>query len=105
MPTEARKGSNSRPIPTMTFLSKVRVGDGFMVAPTCPGGWSGQDAGCAREKAVTKSSASSTVSRLFVLELNAGCIHLMNADGSDRTTIVTGCHLPDGIVVDLEAGH
>ncbi|WP_368367103.1 3-hydroxyacyl-CoA dehydrogenase [Bradyrhizobium commune] len=29
----------------------------------------------------------------------------MNADGSDRTTIVTGCHLPDGIVVDVEAGH
>jgi hypothetical protein len=29
----------------------------------------------------------------------------MNTDGSDRTTIVTGCHLPDGIVVDVEAGH
>ncbi|WP_354133635.1 3-hydroxyacyl-CoA dehydrogenase [Bradyrhizobium sp. S3.9.1] len=29
----------------------------------------------------------------------------MNADGSERTTIVTGCHLPDGIVVDVEAGH
>ncbi len=53
--------------------------------------------------AVTKSSP--TIPRLFVLELNAGCIHLMNADGSDRTTIVTGCHLPDGIVVDVEAGH
>ena len=29
----------------------------------------------------------------------------MNTDGSDRKTIVTGCHLPDGIVVDAEAGH
>ncbi|WP_249166897.1 3-hydroxyacyl-CoA dehydrogenase [Bradyrhizobium sp. JYMT SZCCT0428] len=29
----------------------------------------------------------------------------MNTDGSDRATIVTGCHLPDGIVVDVEAGH
>jgi len=29
----------------------------------------------------------------------------MNADGSERMTIVTGCHLPDGIVVDVEAGH
>ncbi|WP_246230286.1 3-hydroxyacyl-CoA dehydrogenase [Bradyrhizobium cytisi] len=29
----------------------------------------------------------------------------MNTDGSERTTIVTGCHLPDGIVVDVEAGH
>jgi hypothetical protein len=28
----------------------------------------------------------------------------MNPDGSDRKTIVTGCHLPDGIVVDAEAG-
>jgi hypothetical protein len=29
----------------------------------------------------------------------------MNPDGSDRKTIVTNCHLPDGIVVDAEAGH
>ncbi|WP_249133297.1 3-hydroxyacyl-CoA dehydrogenase [Bradyrhizobium sp. AUGA SZCCT0182] len=29
----------------------------------------------------------------------------MNTDGSDRETIVTGCHLPDGIVVDAAAGH
>ena len=55
--------------------------------------------------AITSPSAKVTVQRLFVLELNAGCIHLMNPDGSDRATIVTGCHLPDGIVVDAEAGH
>ena len=29
----------------------------------------------------------------------------MNTDGSDRKTIVTNCHLPDGIVVDVDAGH
>jgi sugar lactone lactonase YvrE len=29
----------------------------------------------------------------------------MNVDGSDRKTIVADCHLPDGIVVDAEAGH
>jgi hypothetical protein len=29
----------------------------------------------------------------------------MNPDGSDRKTIVTDCHLPDGIVMDAEAGH
>jgi DNA-binding beta-propeller fold protein YncE len=29
----------------------------------------------------------------------------MNADGSDRKTIVSDCHLPDGIVVDAKAGH
>jgi hypothetical protein len=46
-----------------------------------------------------------TVPRLFVLELNAGHIHSMNTDGSDRQTIVTDCQLPDGIVVDVDAGH
>ena len=46
-----------------------------------------------------------TVPRLFVLELNAGCIHVMNPDGSDHKTIVRDCHLPDGIVVDVDAGH
>jgi hypothetical protein len=43
--------------------------------------------------------------RLFLLELSGGRIHSMNPDGSDRKTIITGCHLPDGIVVDAEAGH
>ena len=60
-------------------------------------------------EAVTKNKrsagASALVPRLFVLELNAGRIHSMNTDGSDRKTIVTDCHLPDGIVVDAEAGH
>src|SRR5580700_5138839 len=60
-------------------------------------------------EAVVKSSrstvASGVIGRLFVLELNAGCIHAMNTDGSDRKTVVTHCHLPDGIVVDVEAGH
>ncbi len=49
--------------------------------------------------------ADSTVPRLFVLELNAGRIHSMNTDGSDRKTVVTDCHLPDGIAVDVDAGH
>jgi hypothetical protein len=60
-------------------------------------------------EAVTKTNrsagASAVVPRLFVLELNAGRIHSMNTDGSDRKTIVTDCHLPDGIVVDVDAGH
>jgi hypothetical protein len=51
------------------------------------------------------AAANSTVSRLFVLELNAGHIHSMNVDGSDKKTIVTDCRLPDGIVVDVDAGH
>ncbi|MBT1514054.1 3-hydroxyacyl-CoA dehydrogenase [Bradyrhizobium sp. SRL28] len=54
---------------------------------------------------VKNASTQTTIPRLFVLEINAGKIHVMNTDGSDRQTIVTGCHLPDGIVVDVEAGH
>jgi hypothetical protein len=43
--------------------------------------------------------------RLFVLELSGDRIHSMNPDGSDRKVIVTDCHLPDGIAVDVVAGH
>jgi len=43
--------------------------------------------------------------RLFVLETSSGRIHSVSPDGADRKVIVSGCHLPDGIVVDLEAGH
>src|SRR6516164_7282497 len=56
----------------------------------------------------TKSRASSSAprsGRLFVLELSGDRIHAMNPDGSDRQTIVSNCHLPDGIVVDAQAGH
>jgi hypothetical protein len=51
------------------------------------------------------AGVATTRPRLFVLELNAGAIHSMNTDGSERKTIVTGAHLPDGIAVDVEAGH
>jgi hypothetical protein len=54
----------------------------------------------------TKASSGTTRSgRLFLLELSGDRIHSMNPDGSDRKTIVTNCHLPDGIVVDGDAGH
>jgi hypothetical protein len=42
--------------------------------------------------------------RLFVLEVSGGRIHSMSPDGSDRKVIVSDCPLPDGIVVDVEAG-
>jgi hypothetical protein len=51
------------------------------------------------------AGSGGVVARLFVLELNADCIHTMNVDGTDRKTIVSNCHLPDGIAVDVEAGH
>jgi hypothetical protein len=54
----------------------------------------------------TRSSAGPTRSgRLFLLELSGGRIHSMDPDGSDRKTIITDCHFPDGIVVDANAGH
>ena len=55
----------------------------------------------------TEELASKSVSgRLFFLDLGAGRILTANPDGSDLKTIVTeGRRLPDGIVVDVEAGH
>ena len=43
--------------------------------------------------------------RLFLLEMSGNRIHSMDPDGNDRKTIVTDCHLPDGIAVDAKAGH
>jgi hypothetical protein len=43
--------------------------------------------------------------RLFVLDLSGGRVFSMNPDGSDSKTLVTGCHMPDGIVLDLAKGH
>ena len=42
------------------------------------------------------SRAKAATGRLFVLELSGDRIHSMNLDGSDRKTIVTDCHFPDG---------
>src|ERR1700757_1356594 len=56
-------------------------------------------------KSAQNAVARAAIPRLFVLELNAGRIHSMKTDGSDRNTIVSDCHLPDGIGVDAVAGH
>src|SRR5258705_13529176 len=52
-----------------------------------------------------KSRRKAPAGRLFVLELSRGWIRSMNADGSDRKVVVTECPLPDGIAVDVAAGH
>ena len=44
-------------------------------------------------------------SRLFVLDLAEGRVFSVNPDGSDKKFVVTGCRMPDGVVVDVEAGH
>ena len=43
--------------------------------------------------------------RLFVLDIAGGRILSVNPDGSDKKIIVTDCPMPDGIVVDTEAGN
>ncbi|MEK1895870.1 MAG: 3-hydroxyacyl-CoA dehydrogenase, partial [Rhizobium sp.] len=56
-------------------------------------------------KSKSTSGRNEVVGRLFVLELSGGRIHSMSPDGSSRKVIVADCHLPDGIAVDIEAGH
>jgi hypothetical protein len=51
------------------------------------------------------SDSKASVGRLFFLEASGGRIHSVNADGSGPKVIVTGGRIPDGIVVDIEAGH
>lgn len=44
--------------------------------------------------------------KLFVLEASGGGrLFSLNPDGSEKTVIVTGCAVPDGVAVDVEAGH
>jgi Low-density lipoprotein receptor repeat class B len=57
-----------------------------------------------KPKPVTVGS-SVTLGRLFVLDLSGGRVFSVNADGSDQKDIITGCRHPDGIAVDVEAGH
>jgi len=64
------------------------------------------DAVAMNSKSKPRSGRKKTVAgRLFVLELSGGRIHSMSPDGSDRKIIVTDCRLPDGIAVDVGAGH
>jgi len=60
----------------------------------------------AAKSSSTKLTSKATSGRLFILDLGAGRVLSANQDGSDLKTIVSeGRKLPDGIVVDIEAGH
>src|SRR6266851_6833621 len=55
---------------------------------------------------VRKSVAEVTSGRLFFLSASSGQVFSSNPDGSDLKVIVSeGRRIPDGIVVDIEAGH
>jgi sugar lactone lactonase YvrE len=44
--------------------------------------------------------------KLFVLEASGdGRLFSINPDGSGKTFIVTGCRIPDGVAIDVEAGY
>ncbi|HEY4796724.1 MAG TPA: 3-hydroxyacyl-CoA dehydrogenase [Mycobacterium sp.] len=44
--------------------------------------------------------------KLFVLEASGGGrLFSLNPDGSEKTVLVTGCAVPDGVAVDVQAGH
>ncbi len=52
-----------------------------------------------------RAAGKAAVGQLFVLNLGAGEVLSMNPDGSGKKVLVSGAPLPDGVVVDVEAGH
>jgi len=50
-------------------------------------------------------SAAARPGRLFLLDLSGGRVLSMDPDGSNRKVIATDCPHPDGVVVDVAAGH
>jgi hypothetical protein len=55
---------------------------------------------------VKKTTAKAATARLFFLSASSGEVFSANPDGSDLKIIVSeGRRIPDGIVVDVEAGH
>ena len=56
-------------------------------------------------KATRTTGGKAATGRLFFLEASGGRIHSANADGSDRKVILSGGRVPDGVVLDVEAGH
>ncbi|MBV8224736.1 MAG: 3-hydroxyacyl-CoA dehydrogenase [Verrucomicrobia bacterium] len=53
-----------------------------------------------------RTDKKTTAGRLFFLDIGGGRVMSMNPDGSDLQTILNeGRKLPDGLVVDVEAGH
>jgi DNA-binding beta-propeller fold protein YncE len=51
------------------------------------------------------SSSTARSGRLFLLDLSGGRVLSMDPNGSNRSIIATDCPHPDGVVVDVSAGH
>jgi len=55
---------------------------------------------------INKTTAKATKARLFFLSVSSGQVFSANPDGSDLKVLVSeGRRLPDGLVVDVAAGH
>ena len=55
---------------------------------------------------IKKTTAKAATARLFFLSASSGEVFSANPDGSDLKVIVNeGRRIPDGIIVDVEAGH
>src|SRR6266550_3484555 len=69
----------------------------------------GDASGASKQAPITKSSAAvngKASERVFFLDMSGGRIESLNPDGSDRRVILDGLNrMPDGIEVDVEAGH
>src|SRR5580700_9510765 len=55
---------------------------------------------------IRTTTEKATVARLFFLSASSGQVFSANPDGSDLKVLVSeGKRMPDGIVVDVAAGH
>jgi len=51
------------------------------------------------------SRDTAPVGRLYVLDASGGRVFSTNPDGSAKNIVVSDCRMPDGIAVDVAAGH
>src|SRR5262245_37463576 len=56
-------------------------------------------------KATRTGAVTDSTGRLFVLELSGNRVLSMKPDGTDKKVLVSNGRNPDGIAVDVEAGH
>jgi hypothetical protein len=61
--------------------------------------------GSQMQKPQRASGDKATLGHLFLLDLSDNTVVSLNPDGSDRKVIVSECRYPDGIAVDVAAGH
>src|ERR1700687_5014904 len=55
---------------------------------------------------LSRNKADGVVARIFFLDLGGGRVLSANPDGSDlQTLLIEGRKLPDGLAVDVAAGH